>query len=64
MKSKRFVPKIMFLCAIAKPVGDFDGKIGIYPFTTMEVAKRDSNNRKAVTPVLVAPTVCTSCSTE
>ena len=53
MKSKRFVPKIMFLCAIAKPVGDFDGKIGIYPFTTMEMAKRDSKNREAGTPVLV-----------
>ena len=53
MKSKRFVPKIMFLCAIAEPVGDFDGKIGIYPFTTWDVAKRDSKNRKAGTPVLV-----------
>ena len=35
IQSKRFIPKIMFMCAVAKPIyasnGDviFDGKIGI-----------------------------------
>ncbi|XP_057526547.1 uncharacterized protein LOC130805777 [Amaranthus tricolor] len=45
-QSKRFIPKIMFMCAVAKPIfttnGDvfFDGKIGIWPFITQEPAKR------------------------
>ena len=40
IQSKRYVPKIMFMCAVAKPLfsndGEliFDGKIGIFPFTT------------------------------
>ena len=28
-KSKRFVQKVMGLCAVARPCGDFDGRIGI-----------------------------------
>ena len=51
-QSKRFIPKIMFMCAVANPIfltnGDvfFDGKIGIWPFITQEPAKRSSKNRK------------------
>ncbi|XP_057791292.1 uncharacterized protein LOC131008429 [Salvia miltiorrhiza] len=50
-KSKRFIDKIMFLCAISRPIIDsngeiiFDGKIGIFPFTTEEAATRNSKNR-------------------
>ena len=50
-KSKRFITKVMFMCAVCRPViaADeqvlFDGKIGIFPFTTMEPANRNSKNR-------------------
>lgn len=45
-KSKRFIQKVMFLCAVARPRRDtyknaeFDGKIGIWPFIEMVGAKR------------------------
>ena len=48
--SKSYVPKIMFMCAVAKPLfsnnGEliFDGKIGIFSFTTQVPAQRSSNN--------------------
>ena len=29
-KSKRFVQKVMGLCAVARPCGDFDGRLGMY----------------------------------
>lgn len=52
-KSKRFIPKLMFLSAIARPRFDeetneiiFDGKIGIWPFVRKVVAKRSSKNRQ------------------
>ncbi|XP_042030051.1 uncharacterized protein LOC121776981 [Salvia splendens] len=50
-KSKRFITKVMFMCAVCRPYfgedGDviFDGKIGIFPFTTKEQAQRKSKNR-------------------
>ena len=50
-KSKRFIPKLMFLCAVARPRYDhrsrrmFDGKIGIWPVCEMVAAKRNSRNR-------------------
>ncbi|XP_042056497.1 uncharacterized protein LOC121801104 [Salvia splendens] len=50
-KSKRFITKVMFMCAVCRPYfgedGDviFDGKIGIFPFTTKEPAQRKSKNR-------------------
>lgn len=50
-KSKRFIPKVMFMCAVARPQKgqngdpDFDGKLGIFPFITKEPAKRASKNR-------------------
>jgi hypothetical protein len=50
VKSKNFIEKVMFLCVTARPrfengVCTFDGKIGIFPFTTLEPAKRKSPNR-------------------
>ncbi|KAL5697337.1 hypothetical protein ACHQM5_030823 [Ranunculus cassubicifolius] len=54
-KSKRFITKIMFLAAVARPRYDlsgteeFSGKIGIFPFTYKEPAKRNSKNRLAGT---------------
>ena len=52
LQSKRFVPKIMFMCVVAKPMYSsedqliFDGKIGIFPFTAQVLAQRSSKNRK------------------
>ena len=45
MRSKRYFAKVMFLAAVACPRWNtttnrqFDGKIGIWPFTMMENAK-------------------------
>ncbi|XP_074347665.1 uncharacterized protein LOC141686536 [Apium graveolens] len=50
-KSKRFIIKVMFMSAVARPRYDkdgvciFDGKIGIFPFTIEEPAARASKNR-------------------
>jgi hypothetical protein len=50
-KSKRFLLKVMFLAAVARPRFDylrnsfFNGKIGIYPLVFQEPAKRSSKNR-------------------
>ena len=50
-QSKKYIGKIMFLCAVARPRYDyhkknfFDGKIGIWPFVVEEAAKRTSKNR-------------------
>lgn len=55
VKSKRFIPKVMFLAAVACPryneAGEctFDGKIGLWPFTHLVEAQRDSRNRPAGT---------------
>jgi hypothetical protein len=58
VKSKRFITKIMFLAAFARPrvinevTGEmWDGKIGIWPFVTTVIAQRSSVNRPAGTPV-------------
>lgn len=55
-KSKRFITKILFLAAVARPRFDdddnntqFDGKIGIFPFIHEVVAQRSSKNRVAGT---------------
>ncbi|XP_026415839.1 uncharacterized protein LOC113311209 [Papaver somniferum] len=51
--SKNFIPKVMFLSALARPRYDeyvntpFDGKIGMWAFIFMEAAKRKSKNRVA-----------------
>ena len=50
-QSKRFVPKIMFMAAVARPRFDqekkswFDGLIGIFPFTKIKAAERSSYRR-------------------
>ena len=51
-KSKRFIAKIMFLCAVARPRFHpetneclFDGKIGIWPFVQRVAPQRSSANR-------------------
>ncbi len=49
-KSKRYIEKIMFLCAVARPRHDthsntdFDGKLGIWPFVHMVRAQQTSPN--------------------
>ena len=54
-KSKRYITKVMFMAAVARPRYDyhrkknFDGKIGIWPFVFKERAKRSSHNRPAGT---------------
>ncbi|KAK9750176.1 hypothetical protein RND81_02G178500 [Saponaria officinalis] len=59
-KSKRYITKVMFLAAVSRPTykdnGDvlFDGKLGIWPFTYQEPAKRNSKNRLAGTMVTKA----------
>jgi hypothetical protein len=56
-KSKRFMTKVMFLCAVARPRWDsgrnqtFSGKIGIWPIVDMVPAQRSSRNRDAGTIV-------------
>lgn len=54
-KSKNFIPKVMFMAAVARPRFDengielFSGKIGIFSFVVKEPAKRNSKNRTAGT---------------
>nr|CAD41471.3 OSJNBa0079A21.15 [Oryza sativa Japonica Group] len=62
VKSKNFIDKVMFLAAKARPRFDeygectFDGKIGIFPFTYWEAAKRSSRSRERGTMELKAMT--------
>ncbi|XP_038715957.1 uncharacterized protein LOC120009425 [Tripterygium wilfordii] len=74
-KSIRFIAKIMFLAAVARPRFDdisnkeFNGKFGIWPFVFKEPAKRSSKNRLAGTletkPILsVTKDVIHSCLIE
>ncbi|XP_042036579.1 uncharacterized protein LOC121782691 [Salvia splendens] len=50
-ESKRFITKVMFMCAVSRSQFGtdgqtiFDGKIGIFPFTEQVPAKRKSKNR-------------------
>ncbi|XP_074318567.1 uncharacterized protein LOC141655382 [Silene latifolia] len=50
-QSKRFITKVMFMCAVSRPIygedGEciFDGKIGMFPFTNQVPAARSSRNR-------------------
>ncbi|XP_026378713.1 uncharacterized protein LOC113273165 [Papaver somniferum] len=54
-QSKRYIKKVMFLAAVARPRFDefgnevFNGKIGIFPFVIKKAAKRTSKNRPAGT---------------
>lgn len=68
-QSKNFIEKVMFLAAVARPRFDangnvvFDGKLGIWPFTYQEAAKRKSKHRDAGTIVTkVLPAVTQSVS--
>ena len=50
-KSKRFITKVMFMAAVARPQYDshrkcyFDGRVGIWPFVERTPAQRNSKNR-------------------
>ncbi|KAK9697442.1 hypothetical protein RND81_08G037800 [Saponaria officinalis] len=50
-QSKRYITKVMFMCAVSRPVyspeGEllFDGKIGMFPFTKQQPAARRSRYR-------------------
>lgn len=50
-QSKRFLTKVMFLTAVARPRYDtarnkwFNGRIGLWPFVEQRAARRDSANR-------------------
>ena len=56
--SKRYCTKVMFLAVVACPRWNtktnrqFDGKNGIWQFTIMGTAKRNSRNCTAGTPVM------------
>jgi hypothetical protein len=56
---KGHIEKVMFLAATARPRFDaeghcvFDGKVGIWPFTGVRLAERNSVNRPAGTELLV-----------
>ncbi|XP_074293462.1 uncharacterized protein LOC141620510 [Silene latifolia] len=54
-QSKRYITKVMFMCAVARPMygedGEllFDGKIGVFPFIEHVPPARRSKNREAGT---------------
>ncbi|GMF37369.1 unnamed protein product [Phytophthora fragariaefolia] len=45
--SKRYITKVMFLCAVARPRGDWGGKIGLWPVVETYTTQRASVNRPA-----------------
>ena len=57
VQHKSFLTKIMFLCAVARPMYNtrentwFDRKIGIWPIEKWDLAKRSSKKRAKGTPV-------------
>ncbi|XP_021841546.2 uncharacterized protein [Spinacia oleracea] len=59
-QSKHHIPKGMFLAGVARPIFNtngvctFDGKLGIFPFTYTEPAKRSSKNGARGTPITYA----------
>ena len=56
-QNKRFITKVMFLCAVARPRWDphrkawFDGKVGLWPCIDKTAAMRSSKNRERGTLV-------------
>ncbi|RHZ09391.1 hypothetical protein DYB26_014825, partial [Aphanomyces astaci] len=62
-KSKKFITKVIFLAAVARPRYDphkkqiFDGKIGIWPFVEEVAAVRSSKNRPKGTLELASQSV-------
>ncbi|KAE9094704.1 hypothetical protein PF007_g17669 [Phytophthora fragariae] len=47
VQSKRHIKKVMFLCAVARPRGDWDGKIGLWPVVETYITQRWGVNRPA-----------------
>ncbi|ETI40837.1 hypothetical protein F443_13850 [Phytophthora nicotianae P1569] len=47
VQSKRYITKVMFLCAVARPRGGWDGKVGIWPVVETYITQRRSVNRPA-----------------
>lgn len=51
--NKRYITKVMFLAAVARPRYDynknrgFDGKLGIFPIVKKRLAKRTTKNQRA-----------------
>ncbi|CAN0327094.1 unnamed protein product [Discosporangium mesarthrocarpum] len=61
-QNKRFITKVMFLAAVARPrmISDgvwFDGKIGMWPIADTVAAMRSCKNRKKGTMMLKPATV-------
>ncbi|CAN0292894.1 unnamed protein product, partial [Discosporangium mesarthrocarpum] len=61
-QNKRFITKVMFLAAVARPrmISDgvwFDGQIGIWPIADTLAAMRSSKNRKKGTMMLKPATI-------
>jgi hypothetical protein len=60
-RNKKFMDKVMFLAAVARPRKntpdainwDFDGKVGVYPFIEYNEAVRSSRNRERGELVMV-----------
>jgi hypothetical protein len=52
-ENKRYITKVMFIAAVARPRYDydrktgFDGKLGIFPIVRQRLAKRTTKNQKA-----------------
>ncbi|GMF55230.1 unnamed protein product [Phytophthora fragariaefolia] len=44
---ERYITKVVFLCAVARPRGDWDGKIGLWPVVETYTTQRASVNRPA-----------------
>ncbi|ETV64511.1 hypothetical protein H257_18604 [Aphanomyces astaci] len=63
VKSKKFITKVMFLAAVARPRYDFhktaifDGNIGIWSFVVRQPAQRNSKNRAKGTMLTVPQSV-------
>ena len=47
VKSKRFIDKVMGLCAVERPQGDFNGIVGIYRCSQHKRENRKSKYHKA-----------------
>ncbi|CAM9678438.1 unnamed protein product, partial [Discosporangium mesarthrocarpum] len=68
-QNKRFITKVMFLAAVARPrmIFDgvwFDGKIGIWPIADTVAAMRSSKNRKKGPMMLKPATITAESNTE
>ncbi|KAH9138153.1 hypothetical protein AeRB84_017485 [Aphanomyces euteiches] len=57
LHTKAHISKVMFFVAVARPRKDWDGKVGCWPLIESTVAKRNSRNRVAGSPVLSTLTV-------